>query len=1172
MPLASRTITATAGTGGTISPLGAVGVIYGDSQQFNISPNTGYYIADVAVDGSSVGAVSTYTFPSVTSDHSISATFAMSLYTITPSAGANGAISPNTPQTVSVFSPPTVFTITNNTGYSIASVLVDGVSQGSVSTYTFSNVTQNHNIAATFTINTYTINATAGSNGVISPSGLVPVNYGANQNFTITNNTGYSISSVLVDSVSQGSVSTYNFTNVQANHTISATFAGLTYTITPSATGNGVISPNTPQTVNYGATQTFTFTPNTGYYLSTLTIDGTPVIPSGNTYTFSNVTASHTISATFAITMLTITATAGPNGAISPPGVVNVSYGAGQGFTITPNTGYYTASILVNGAPVAGPPESGNPAYMFSNVTVNQTISATFNATPAVTGISPAAGPVGGGTVVTITGSGFTGVTAVRFGGNAATSYTYTNDTSITATAPAGSVGTVDITVIINNIISATSSADIYTYTTPLTAIGAISGTTTVGSTLTAGALTPSGATATYQWQYSTTSGGTYTAISGATGTTYIIGSGYVGDYLKVVATGTGSYTGSVTSAASSQVTAPLTAIGAISGTPQFGTLLTAGSLTPSGATATYQWQSSATSGGTYTAISLATSATYTPVAGDVGKYLEVVATGSGGYTGSVTSAYAGPVTAITITAIGAISGTPQFNSVLTAGALTPSGATATYQWQYSTTSGGTYTAILGATSSTYTVAATYVGDYLKVVATGSGGYTGSVTSAYAGPVTAIPLTAIGAISGTPQFNSVLTAGALTPSGATATYQWQSSATSGGTYTAISLATSATYTPVAGDVGKYLEVVATGSGGYTGSVTSAYAGPVTAIPLTAIGAISGTPHVTTALTAGALTPSGATANYQWQRSPTSSGTYTAISLATSTTYTPVAGDGGYYIEVVATGSGGYTGAVTSAPVGPVTIVPSLQTFSTVGGPFTPTIPQGAINVQYLVVAGGGGGGRNGGGGGAGGLLTGTVAASSTTSYTVTVGGGGAGATSSTAQGSTGGSSAFGTYSATGGGGGGSSGAAGVYPGATGGSGGGGTRGGAGGTATATPVQGHNGGVGVTSGTSYLGGGGGGAGVVGNPASTTAGGGGGGGTASSISGSSVTYACGGGGGAPTGGTRTGAGGAGCTGAGAGGFGGAGTSATSNYGGGGGGSGTTGTAAGAGYQGIVILYYT
>ncbi len=91
----------------------------------------------------------------------------------------------------------------------------------------------------------------------------------------------------------------------------------------------------------------------------------------------------------------------------------------------------------------------------------------------------------------------------------------------------------------------------------PITAIGAISGTTAVGSVLTAGVLTPSSATATYQWQSATTSGGTYADISGATNSTYTLISGDLGRYLKVTATGSGSYSDTVASIASAVVTTP---------------------------------------------------------------------------------------------------------------------------------------------------------------------------------------------------------------------------------------------------------------------------------------------------------------------------------------------------------------------------------------------------------------------------------------------------------------------------------------------------------------------------------------------------------------------------------------------------------------------------------------
>jgi len=73
---APLTITASAGSHGSIAPSGSVSVAYGGSQTFAINANTGYHVADVLVDGSSVGAVTTYTFNNVTADHTISASFA----------------------------------------------------------------------------------------------------------------------------------------------------------------------------------------------------------------------------------------------------------------------------------------------------------------------------------------------------------------------------------------------------------------------------------------------------------------------------------------------------------------------------------------------------------------------------------------------------------------------------------------------------------------------------------------------------------------------------------------------------------------------------------------------------------------------------------------------------------------------------------------------------------------------------------------------------------------------------------------------------------------------------------------------------------------------------------------------------------------------------------------
>jgi hypothetical protein len=145
-------------------------------------------------------------------------------YTITASAGMGGSITPSGSIMVAQGGGKS-FGIASNPGYTIANVKVDGVSQGAVTSYTFTNVTTNHTIVASFAATvTYTITASAGTGGSISPSGSVKVIQGTSQRFAISASPGYTIANVKVDGVSQGAVTSYTFTNVTTNHTIVASF------------------------------------------------------------------------------------------------------------------------------------------------------------------------------------------------------------------------------------------------------------------------------------------------------------------------------------------------------------------------------------------------------------------------------------------------------------------------------------------------------------------------------------------------------------------------------------------------------------------------------------------------------------------------------------------------------------------------------------------------------------------------------------------------------------------------------------------------------------------------------------------------------------------------------------------------------------------------------------
>ncbi len=205
-----------------------------------------------------------------------------SQYTVTSSAGANGSIAPSGAISVN-YGADQSFTITPNANYHVSDLLVDGSSVGAVTGYTFTGVTTNHTISASFAINTYAINASAGAGGSISPSGAVTVTYGADQSFTITPNTGYRISDVLVDSSSVGAVTSYTFHGVTAEHTISASFVAIApLSITTSSLPSGTVLTAYSQTLAAtGGVLPYTWSVSTGSLPDGLTINSSTGTVSG---------------------------------------------------------------------------------------------------------------------------------------------------------------------------------------------------------------------------------------------------------------------------------------------------------------------------------------------------------------------------------------------------------------------------------------------------------------------------------------------------------------------------------------------------------------------------------------------------------------------------------------------------------------------------------------------------------------------------------------------------------------------------------------------------------------------------------------------------------------------------------------------------------------------------
>ncbi len=183
----------------------------------------------------------------------------------------------------------------------------------------------------------YTITASAGAHGSISPSGASDHNLTDLVVYTITPDEGYALDSILIDGVDHTSSAiagsghwTYNFSAwlPLTDHTIAASFVVATSDWTIAAShgleggpGTGTISPSGSVPVTNGADQVFTFTADETFQVLSVRVDGTQhdmnwvvdhweMIPSdagfgtitdaaNMTYTFTNVTANHTINVEF---------------------------------------------------------------------------------------------------------------------------------------------------------------------------------------------------------------------------------------------------------------------------------------------------------------------------------------------------------------------------------------------------------------------------------------------------------------------------------------------------------------------------------------------------------------------------------------------------------------------------------------------------------------------------------------------------------------------------------------------------------------------------------------------------------------------------------------------------------------------------------------------------------
>jgi len=255
-----------------------------------------------------------------------------------------------------------------------------------------------------------------------------------------------------------------------------------------------------------------------------------------------------------------------------------------------------------------------------------------------------------------------------------------------------------------------------------------ITGSPKEGQTLIAN-LTPNSATVNYKWMVSENAIN-FTEIENTDSKSFIVPSGYLGKYIKVKAEGIKNYSGIIESSVIQIVGDEATELSriSISNAAQTGFEINS-YISPYGATANYQWYRDTNSSTelrltnglnslpvTAEKIDGATNSSYTPTESDVGKYLFVVASGTGDYYGQVKSQSSEKIKGLLSKAT--ITGYTYVNQTIVAEVLEPEGAKEdtelNYEWYYGTTDNvNVGRQISGATSKEFTITDEYLNNYI---------------------------------------------------------------------------------------------------------------------------------------------------------------------------------------------------------------------------------------------------------------------------------------------------------------------------------------------------------------------------------------------------------------------------------------------------------------------------
>ena len=404
-------------------------VNYGTSAILTFTPDEGYRIKKLMVN--SVDVTSNikdgkYTISSVTSNTTVEVVFeAIPNYSVNILAKGNGNVGyegtviRNQSQSFSVREGASItLSFTPDKGYRVASVKVnktDMTGQVVDGQLTISNISSNTSIEVEFEAippTTYTLTVKVGDNGSVTYDGT-PIRNKSNTftvvegtyvTITLTPDEGYCVKSVKLnneDVTSSVKNNQYTINSIGANTSLEVEFEELICTLSIKSSGNGSVTydetairgKTSTFTVLYGTEAVVSFTPDEGYRIKSVKVNGADVTlkVANNHYTISNITADTSLEVEFERITYTLSITATGSGTVSYNDVAtrgktntfNVVESSFLTMTITADEGYRIKSLKVNSVDVTSSIKDGK--YTISSVTSNTTVEVVFEAIPNFT-------------------------------------------------------------------------------------------------------------------------------------------------------------------------------------------------------------------------------------------------------------------------------------------------------------------------------------------------------------------------------------------------------------------------------------------------------------------------------------------------------------------------------------------------------------------------------------------------------------------------------------------------------------------------------------------------------------------------------------------------------------------------------------------------------------------